>query len=161
MKLEKKEMEIIENPETILSKVDQKRIGKLKTELENHKKMLTTKEYALEITKDQLKDFTNFMTKDVTWKGQESLGIIEINKILEKSTKETTKNGVVYFNNLAVEASHYFLNRWEGKGLKEAETVSSLLKTFSNTLNLIHQDNTTVKDLEKQLAAAEQGITLE
>ena len=49
----------------------------------------------------------------------------------------------------------------EGRGEKEIESFVALWKTLEETLMLIQQDNTVVKDLEQQLAAAEQGIELE
>ena len=48
-----------------------------------------------------------------------------------------------------------------GKNEKEIESFVALWKTLEETLMLIQQDNTIVKDLEQQLAAAEQGIELE
>ena len=45
--------------------------------------------------------------------------------------------------------------------LEEIESFVALWKTLEETLMLIQQDNTIVKDLEQQLAAAEQGIELE
>jgi hypothetical protein len=49
----------------------------------------------------------------------------------------------------------------EGKGEKDINDFVALWKTFEETLVLIQQDNMVVKDLEQQLAAAEQGIELE
>jgi hypothetical protein len=51
--------------------------------------------------------------------------------------------------------------KWAGKGESEISNFISLWKTFEETLTLIQQDNIVLKDLEKQLAAAEQGIELE
>ena len=54
-----------------------------------------------------------------------------------------------------------FLYSTNGKGEKEINDFVSLWKTFEETLSLIHQDNAVLKDLEKQLSAAEQGIELQ
>jgi hypothetical protein len=51
--------------------------------------------------------------------------------------------------------------KWSGKGEAEINDFIALWKTFEETLALIQQDNIVLKDLEKQLAAAEQGIELE
>jgi hypothetical protein len=61
---------------------------------------------------------------------------------------------------LEVEASHYFILKMEGKGSNDINDFVSLWKTFEETLVLIQQDNMVVKDLEQQLAAAEQGLEL-
>jgi hypothetical protein len=37
----------------------------------------------------------------------------------------------------------------------------TLWKSFEETLTLIHQDNSKLKELEKELQAAEQGIEIE
>jgi hypothetical protein len=86
---------------------------------------------------------------------------MEIIRRIESVKKEGIKHGVVYFTNLEVEASHYFILKWNGKGEKEINDFVSLWKTFEETLSLIHQDNAVLKDLEKQLSAAEQGIELQ
>ena len=61
---------------------------------------------------------------------------------------------------MEIEASHYFLNKWSGKGVKDAEEFVGLIKGFEDSLSLIHQDNQNIKDLEKELAAAEQGLEM-
>jgi hypothetical protein len=101
------------------------------------------------------------MREDVEWRSKEALGVMEILKRIDSIKKEGIKDGVAYLTNLEVEASHYFLMKWAGKGESEISNFISLWKTFEETLTLIQQDNIVLKDLEKQLAAAEQGIELE
>ena len=48
----------------------------------------------------------------------------------------------------------------EGTGESRIDNFVALWKTFEETLVLIQQDNVVVKDLEQQLAAAEQGLEL-
>jgi len=97
----------------------------------------------------------------VEWRSKEALGVTEILKRIEAVKKEGIKDGVAYLTNLEVEASHYFLMKWSGKGASEVKDFISLWKTFEETLALIQQDNAVVKDLEQQLAAAEQGVVIE
>jgi hypothetical protein len=156
-----KEMEIIQNPEAILARVDDKKVTELKAKLEAYKKSLTEKEYALAINEEQLLAIRDFMNEEVSWKGQEAFGIVKIAKALTDANTEGINNGVVYFSNLVIEATHYFLNRWEGKGVKQASIVNDLINTFSETLTMVHQDNLLIKDFEKEIAAAEQGIEAE
>jgi hypothetical protein len=101
------------------------------------------------------------MNEEVQWRSKEALGVKEIIKRIDEVKSEGIKDGVVYFTNLEVEASHYFILKMEGKGKDEIDSFVSLWKTFEETLSLIQQDNLVVKDLEQQLAAAEQGIELE
>jgi hypothetical protein len=101
------------------------------------------------------------MNEEVEWRSKEALGVTEIIKRIEAVKKEGIKDGVAYLTNLEVEASHYFIMKWAGKGSSEIKDFISLWKTFEETLALIQQDNAVVKDLEQQLAAAEQGLDIE
>jgi hypothetical protein len=61
---------------------------------------------------------------------------------------------------LPLEASHYFISKGKGKGLASAETFISLYKPFDQALGDAKKDVAEIKDLEKQLAAAMQGVSL-
>lgn len=168
MKMEKKLNDQISNEaqnektlEKFIKKVDSVKIEKIKKELENYKKSLDGKEYAVALDSKLLSEFEVYMTEKVEWKAKESLGVKEILKRIESCKKEGIKDGICYFTNLEVEASHYFLMKWEGKGSKEIDKFITLWKVFEESLTLIYQDNAKVKDLEKELAAAEQGIEAE
>jgi len=147
--------------EKFITNVDQEKVESIRKDLEGYKSSLKDKEYAVTMNKDLLKKFETYMREEVEWRSKEALGIIEILKRIEEVKKEGIKDGVAYFTNLEVEASHYFILKWSGKGRDGIDDFISLWKTFEETLALIHQDNMVVKDLEKQLAAAEQGIELE
>jgi hypothetical protein len=149
------------NLEKFISNVDQEKVASIRKDLEDFKKSLTNKEYAVSMDAALLKRFDNFMNEEVEWRSKEALGVTEIIKRIEAIKKEGIKDGVAYLTNLEVEASHYFLMKWEGKGASEVKDFISLWKTFEETLALIQQDNAVVKDLEQQLAAAEQGLEIE
>ena len=149
-----------ENLEKFISKIDTEKVESLRKEIEEYKKSISGKEYAVSMNKELLLKFESFMKNEVEWRSKEALGVMEIIKRIESIKKESLKDGVVYFTNLEVEASHYFILKWNGKGEKEISDFVSLWKTFEETLMLIHQDNTKLKDLEKNLSAAEQGIEL-
>jgi hypothetical protein len=144
-----------------INKVDTEKVQSIKNDLDGYKESLKDKEYALSMSKDLLNRFEKFMKEEVEWRSKEALGVTEILKRIEAVKKEGIKDGVVYFTNLEIEASHYFLMKWNGKGSSEIGDFISLWKTFEESLTLIQQDNIVLKDLEKQLAAAEQGIELE
>jgi len=147
--------------EKFISNVDQEKVESIRKDLEGYKNSLKDKEYAVSMDKDLLRRFEQFMREDVEWRSKEALGVMEILKRIDSIKKEGIKDGVAYLTNLEVEASHYFLMKWAGKGESEISNFISLWKTFEETLTLIQQDNIVLKDLEKQLAAAEQGIELE
>lgn len=149
------------NLEKFISNVDQEKVASIKKDLEDFKKSLTNKEYAVSMDAALLKRFDNFMNEEVEWRSKEALGVTEIIKRIEAIKKEGIKDGVAYLTNLEVEASHYFIMKWAGKGASEVKDFISLWKTFEETLALIQQDNAVVKDLEQQLAAAEQGLSIE
>jgi len=147
--------------EKFISNVDTEKVKSIKDDLENYKASLKNKEYAVSMSDPLLHRFDVYMNEEVQWRSKEALGVKEIIKRIDEVKSEGIKDGVVYFTNLEVEASHYFILKMEGKGKDEIDSFVSLWKTFEETLSLIHQDNLVVKDLEQQLAAAEQGIELE
>jgi len=147
--------------EKFISNVDTEKVDSIKKDLENYKSSLKDKEYAVSMSKELLRRFQRFMNEEVEWRSKEALGVIEILKRIEAVKKEGIKDGVAYFTNLEIEASHYFLMKWSSKGSSDINDFISLWKTFEESLTLIQQDNIVLKDLEKQLAAAEQGIELE
>ena len=149
------------NLEKFITNVDQEKVASIRKDLEDFKKSLTNKEYAVSMDAALLKRFDKFMNEEVEWRSKEALGVTEIIKRIEAVKKEGIKDGVAYLTNLEVEASHYFLMKWAGKGSSEIKDFISLWKTFEETLALIQQDNAVVKDLEQQLAAAEQGLNIE
>ena len=67
---------------------------------------------------------------------------------------------MIYLGALPLEASHYFLSKSKGTGLNSAESFIKMYKVFDQALNDAKADASSIKELEKQLAAAMQGITL-
>jgi GTPase involved in cell partitioning and DNA repair len=147
--------------EAFITNVDTGKVQSIKQDLENYKESLKDKEYAVSMNKTTLNRFEYFMKNEVEWRSKEALGVKEILKRITEVKKEGIKDNVVYFTNLEIEASHYFIMKWTGKGENEIDNFISLWKTFEESLTLIQQDNLVIKDLEQQLAAAEQGIELE
>ncbi len=155
------EKDLMKEPEKVFTLIDQEKIDNLKKNYENLALDLRKKEYALEITDEQLHFLKTYMTETVSWKGKEALGVIEILKTVKRSEEEGINDGVVYFKNLEVEASHYFLNKYEGRGQENAELVKNLLDSLERTLSLIGEDNKELKDIELKIKAAQQGIEAE
>lgn len=147
--------------EKFILNVDKNKVDSIKKDLDDYKKSLTGKEYAVSMTPELLNRFELYMKDEVQWRSKEALGVKEILKTITESKKEGIKDGVAYFKNLEIEASHYFILKMEGKGANDVNDFISLWKTFEETLVLIQQDNKVIKDLEHQLAAAEQGLEIE
>lgn len=150
-----------ERLEKFITNVDTQKVESIKNDLQNYKDSLKNKEYAVAMNPEILERFETYMKEEVQWRSKEALGVKEIIRRIDEVKREGIKDGVAYFTNLEVEASHYFVLKMEGQGIKEINSFISLWKTFEETLALIQQDNLVVKDLEQQLAAAEQGIELE
>ncbi len=155
--LESQNEEVLEK---FISNVDTQKVESIKNDLQNYKDSLRNKEYAVSMNSEILERFETYMKEEVQWRSKEALGVKEIVRRIDEVKREGIKDGVVYFTNLEVEASHYFVLKMEGQGIKEINSFVSLWKTFEETLALIQQDNLVIKDLEQQLAAAEQGIEL-
>ncbi len=147
--------------EEALSRLNEERIKAAEENLENAKRRISTKVYAVQFeSMTHIDMFIDFMNNDAEWKEKESLGIIEICKVLDKLKKDGIKNNILYLQALPLEASHYFISKQSGKGLKEAKAFISLLKPFEQGLESAKADAQEIQDLEKELAAAQQGIEL-
>ena len=146
--------------EKFISKIDTVKVDSIKKKIDTYVNELKDKEYALSMDSNKLSAFETFMSEQVEWRSKEALGVKEILRRLDEVKKEGIQNGAIYFTNLEVEASHYFLMKWNGKGSKEVDLFISLWKTFEESLILVQQDNAKMEELKKELSAAEQGLEL-
>jgi hypothetical protein len=81
-----------------------------------------------------------------------------VHKILSGLKKEGVKDNTIFIESLPLEATHYFLSKVRGKGLKEAQNFISLFKPISIALEEVKKDAEAIQSLEKDLVAAQQGI---
>ena len=139
-------------------KVDTAKIESIQKQMEDLAKELSMKEYAVKMDSALLEFYENFMNFQSTWKGKQALGIIEILKKIAEVKASGIKDNVIYMKNLHIEATHYFLDKYEGKGSSIAVSYIELYKSMENVLQLVSSDNARMKDLEKELIAAQQGI---
>lgn len=163
---EKTDFEIKEDVEIpdqdFLSTIDQEKVKDLENKIKQKKEEIQTKLYAVSMSESTFTKFWEFMVQKAEWSGTEALGIKEVNKQIEKIKKEGgVKNGVIYLGALPLEASHYFISKSKGAGLKSAEDFLLLYKSLDQALSDAKEDATEIKMLEKELTAALQGITLE
>jgi hypothetical protein len=154
------ETNIIPISEAEVLKIDEKKIKELTEKLDKKKKELSTKLYAVKMSKEEFETYANFFRDDVEWIGKQSLGVYEITKKIEDIKSEGIKDGVIYLRNLEIEASHFFLNSHRGKGSENAYAHMRILKNIEEALYSLSPDNKEVKDLESELAAAHQGLEI-
>jgi hypothetical protein len=140
--------------------VDQELVNSAEKELGDKRKENREKLYAISMKESLLRRYENFMTEEVEWNSTEALGVVEVNKQIQKIKSEKIKDNVIYMGALPIEATHYFLNKVKGKGLTEANSFIELYRSFDQALNDVKSDNQILQDLEKKLAATMQGISL-
>lgn len=145
----------------VLSRLNQDRISAAEENLSNAKKKLATKVYAVQFESEaQIEQYIEFMHEEASWREKEALGVIEICKVIDQLKKDGIKNNILYLQALPLEASHYFISKQSGKGLKEAKEFIELLKPFEQALESAKNDAKEIQHLEQELAAAQQGIEL-
>lgn len=148
--------------EEILSRIDQKRIDACQKAVDEAKEKISRKVYAVQFSaKEDLDNYIDFMENEAEWREKEALGVIEICKVIEKIRKDGIQQNTIYLSALPLEASHYFLSKKSGKGLSEARKFIGMLKPFGIALESTKADAAEIQGLEKELAAAQQGLELE
>jgi hypothetical protein len=154
--------ETIEVPESdFMSTIDQAKISEIESKIQEKKEEIKNKVYAVNMSEATFNKFCDFMSTKAEWSGTEALGIKEVNKQLEKINKDGgVKNSVIYLGALPLEASHYFLSKSKGAGLKSAEDFLTIYKALDQALNDAKNDAVEIKNLEKELNASLQGIDL-
>lgn len=145
--------------EPVLS-IDQELVEKLENDIKNKKDEIRNKVYAVSCNKELFDSYEAFMSEKAEWVSTEALGVVEVNKQIEKTKKEGIKDNTIYLGALPLEASHYFLSKTRGVGLKEAQAFLKLYKAFDVALSDAKKDAAEIKELEKQHAAAMQGLSL-
>jgi len=137
--------------------IDEVKVAALQSALESKMSELSNKVYAVSMNAESLEVYSNVI-ESITWKGKEGLGILEITKKLKDVTKNGISNDAIFLNALTIEASHYFLNRFESSGSSSAESFIDLFKKLEQALSAVSQDNKDLEDINRELAAAQQGL---
>ena len=144
--------------EGFLDKLDHNKIKSLEDQVKDLKEKTEKKVYAVKLSSALLANLIDFIENHSEWAQTESLGVIEVHKILTGIKKEGVKDNTIFLGSLPLEATHYFLSKTKGKGLKEAQNFISLFKPISIALEEFKQDAEAIQSLEKDLVAAQQGI---
>lgn len=148
------------NDTDFVSTLDDALISELTEKLENKKTEIRSKVYAVSCTKEIFSLYKDFVNNKAEWTSTEALGVIQINKEIVKIEKDGIKDDVIYLGALPLEASHYFISKSKGVGLSSASEFISLYKAFDQALSDAKKDASEIKDIEAQLNAAMQGISL-
>lgn len=148
-------MELVDNTK----KVDEKLVEKLTKSFEKAEASFKDKKFMIELTKEQVKFYTEKFLPGVTWKGYECYAVAE----LSKSFKETfAKKTTALWNREHVEATFHFIKTFEGTGSIElAEQFKDFCDAFAKPMQDIQTEIQELKDLATELQAAEQGVTVE
>lgn len=136
-------------------------IEELQERINQEKKNLIEKEYSIRMTPSIFDYFKNYMDDEVSWSGKEAIGIIEISKVIKDIMNEGIKGGYIYMKSLPLQASHYFISKASGKGTSSASSYMDLYKVFDEALQRETQDSSKIREMEKQLYALQQGISIE
>jgi CRISPR/Cas system CMR-associated protein Cmr5 small subunit len=148
----------IDFSDAILGNIDNDLVESLKEKLENKKKEIRSKVYAISCDSSVFSLWKDYILNNAEWNSTEALGIIELEKQIVKIEKEGIKDDTIYLTALHLEASHYFISKSKGSGIDNARKFISLYKPFDQALNDAKKDAMEVKDIEKELNAAMQGI---
>ena len=146
--------------ETFLDKLDQTKINSLEDQVKDLKEKTEKKVYSVKFSAALLTTLIDFVENRAEWAQTESLGVIEVHKILSGIKKEGVKDNTIFLGSLPLEATHYFLSKTRGKGLKEAQNFIDLFKPVSIALEEVKKDAEAIQSLEKDLVAAQQGIDI-
>jgi len=141
-------------------RVDEERVSRIQKSLDNKREELRTKLYAVSMNSETFEQYADFIRNNSEWNSTEALGIIEINKALARIEKEGIKDNMIYLNSLTLEASHYFVSKSKGRGIGDAQNFIKIYKPLDIALGDVKNDSMEIRDLEKELAAAQQGLTL-
>lgn len=144
--------------DTFINKIDHEKVKSIEDQIQTMKEKNSKKVYAVKISAELLGNLISFIEKDAEWNQAEALGIVEIHKVLGKIKKQGVKDGTIFMEALPLEATHYFISKSRGKGLREAEKFLDLYKPFSIALEEVKKDAEAVKSLEKDLVAVQQGL---
>jgi hypothetical protein len=144
--------------ESFLDRLDHTKIQSLEDQVKDLKEKTEKKVYAIKLSSNLLTTLIDFVENHSEWSQTESLGVIEIHKTLSGIKKEGVKDNTIFLGSLPLEATHYFLSKTRGKGLKEAQNFIDLFKPISIALEEVKRDAEAIQSLEKDLVAAQQGI---
>lgn len=143
--------------ETKGSKINPEVIAKLKQAIEDKTEELENKKYLIPGGDDVAKKIQAFIVDNAKWKFTESIGVIEVNRIIKDFLADAKKKEFM-IPTVALEATYYFLAKHEGVGLEEAETFTELLKAINQAKSRADQDKKDFEEMQFRLQSLEHGV---
>jgi len=146
-----------------------KELNTLLEEKKEHTELLKEKVYLVEGGKKIALGILFFLENYAQWQYTESMGIVEVNKIIKHASEELVdKKDKFFLKSLELEALFYYLRKSGGTGLKEAtefiDEVSPIINPVIAALNKSASEKKRVEDEINQahldLASAEEGIEI-
>lgn len=145
----------------ILSDVQAKALNEAIEKLQKTFAETEKKKYLVDLKKEDIEMLSKFMANDAPWKFNESLGIVEVNRVLA----EAKKTGKLFIGSVPVEAIWYYLSKVEGKGnntsttsITDVESYLRIVKPFFKVRDAIAADQEVLKKLEFIIECRKQGI---
>lgn len=159
-------MELIKNEGAVETAkndvVTQRQVDEVQTEYDATKADNKKKVYGVELSDETRQDIIDYMTNDVEWSFMEAVGIP---KIVAVVNKEQIKNGSMYLPGLELEALAFYLSKYKGKGLKEANKFLAMNEAINEAYGLRAADNKAENTLKLKLdylkGALAQGLAAE
>jgi len=138
-------------------------IEKKKIELQKKRDEYDKKVFAVGTGIELAKQLQNFIVNEAKWTYSESLGIVEVNKLLTEQIKaiESGKQKTIFLTTIGIEALHFFLKKVEGKGLASAKTYLNMLQPIGEALQKAQREYEKLQALEFELASLQHGIDVE
>ncbi len=156
-------VQVVDQNEVVspLNDFQQAALEKAEKDLEAIKNELASKKYLIDIKKEDIIRLQKFNNDDAPWKFTESLGVIEVEKDLQKAAKD----GNLYIGAIAIEAIYYYLSKVEGKGkttnasaFENVEDYIRVLKAITGGMEKVKADTDQLRNAEFVVAARREGI---
>lgn len=157
--MEKESVNVIveKNGKTDDNKINHEIIEKLKETIKEKEKELETKKYLIPGGKEVAENIKIFITESAKWKFTESIGIIEVNKVLTEFINDLKKKELM-IPPVVLEATYYFLSKHDGTGLEEAEKFTKLLKAINQAKSRADNDKKEFEEMTFRLQSLEHGV---
>ena len=115
---------------------------------------LSTKEYQIELSQDEIKFLTMDLLPSVKWQGQQAWDIAESQKVIAEA-----KPGVNGLTKVVVRSTFQMIATHTFEGVDNVFVVKELLSKIATVIQKeVAKDDQTLQDAGFELQAAEQGI---
>jgi hypothetical protein len=124
------------------------------------KKEYEKKVYLIPQGAGTLKALKLFMEERVEWTGAQFMGVV---RVVEEIDKEiNTKKRKKFLSGICIEAIAYFVQNYKAVGYEWARQFGdTIFKPTDELMRKLKEDRQKLMDLEREAAAAEQGIKVE